>query len=332
MSVNKRSGIILSVFGLGCIILALFILQFGTVLAYHEGPPFPTDFAGQGWFHLGSKSITPEAAAALGLPADVFGDTFDAVFANGIAMNDLRSGTLPFRDGAEFVVPFYRLEHPIDGLDATGGLAFVAVMLKDSQHFDESYGWGFEAFTPDGTRLTDLRPACIACHESQAANDYVFSTLAERTVSAVPAADNGVFLPTDYRQMNWLGAKVIRPDAATALGLPAEIFGNTFESVYANTTAQAALQSSERPFPVGSLFVADFHQAAFPADGLAAWGGEGFTAVMLKGMPGSGDDVATGDWKFEAFAADGTPLSDLRPACISCHTGVADNDYVFTGR
>lgn len=329
MKTTRYISLLLACAGIGCLALGILLMQFGVVLAYHDGPQFPHDY--REWYHLGSKSIAPEAAEALGLPADVFGDTFDAVFANTIALNDLRSGTRPFRDGAAFAAPFYRLEHPVDGLDASGELLFVAVMFKDAEHFDETGGWGFEAFTPEGARLTDLRPSCFACHESQQENDYVFSTLAERAVSAVPAADNGVFLPPDYRDLSWVSAKVIRPEAAPLIGLPADLFGDTFSVVYANPSAQQALNDGARPFPVGTLFVADFHKAAYPLDGLAAYGDLAFTAVMLKGAPGTGDDASTGDWKFEAFGPDGAPLSALREACIACHAGQTANDFVFAG-
>lgn len=326
---GKRLSLVLGLVGLTCIIVSVFLLQIGSVIASHEGPPLPADY--RYWYHLGSKSIRPEGATAIGLPDTIFGNTYDAVFANDVALNDLRNGTRPFRDGAAFVAPFFKLESPVAGLDATGELAFTAVMVKDSGHFADTHGWGFEAFAPDGTRLTDLRPACVSCHEGKADNDFVFSGLSERAVSAVPAADNGVFLPEDYRSMYWRGSKVIRPDAATAIGLPADIFGNTTSSVYMNTEALGALRGESRPFPVGSLFVAEFHAAAFPVEGLAVDGDLAFTAVMLKGAAGTGDDPSTGDWKFEAFGPDGTPLKDLRGACISCHASKGSNDYVFTG-
>jgi hypothetical protein len=326
----KRASLLLGLLGLASIVAAILMLQFAPVAAQGEAPlvPLPNDY--RYWFHIGSKSIRPEGAEAVGLPAAIFGNTFDAVYANTVALNDLRSGTRPFRDGAVFVAPFYALTSPVAGLDAPGDLAFTAVMVKDSQAFASTGGWGFEAFGPDGSRLTDLRQACVDCHTAQASgNDLVFSTLEERAVRAVPASDNGVFLPPEYREMFHVGSKVIRPEAAEALGLPVDIFGNTFDAVYANPTALGALQTGERPFPVGSLFVADFHALATPVQGLDAFGAEAFTAVMIK-TSGAGDDPSTGDWAFEAFGADGTALSDLRGACVSCHASQAGNDFVFT--
>jgi hypothetical protein len=294
-----------------------------------ESVQLPNDY--RFWYHVGSKSITAEAAEAIGLP-DIFNDTFDAVFANVVALNDLRNNTRPYRDGASFVAPFFKLAHPVEGMDSPGDLAFTAVMLKDSTLYADTGGWGFAVFGPDKLPVEGLGSGCFTCHESQAENDFVFSTLSERAVSAVPASDNGVFLPPDYRnKLYWRGANVIRPEAATALGLQPEIFGNTFDSVYLNNAALNALASESRPFPVGSLFVADFHALATPIAGLGAYGDQAFTAVMIKGDPGTGDDPSTGDWRFEAFDAAGKPMTAIRGACISCHAGQAANDYVFAG-
>jgi hypothetical protein len=100
--------------------------------------------------------------------------------------------------------------------------------------------------------------------------------------------------------------------------------------VYANRIALEALRNEARPFPVGSLFVADFHTLATPVEGVRAYGDQAFTAVMLKKAPGEGDSPTTGDWGFAAFDAVGKPLTELRPACIGCHAAQEENDYVFT--
>jgi hypothetical protein len=330
MQNNRFFRIVISAVSASLVVMMLFAMHLSAVAAQsNPDVPLPNDY--RFWYHVGSKSISTAAAEAIGLP-EIFNETFDAVFANPTALNDLRNGTRPFRDGASFAAPFFRLTHPVEGLDATGELVFVAVMLKDSVKFAETGGWGFAVYGTDRQPVPGLGGGCFACHEANASdNDFIFSTLSERAVSAVPASDNGVFLPNNYRQMYWRSAKVILPEAAEALGLPVEIFGNTADSIYLNQEALGALGSETRPFPVGSLFVADFHQATFPIEGLGAEGAEGFTAVMLKGAAGTGDDPSTGDWKFEAFGADGTPLSDLRPACIGCHAQQAGNDFVFSG-
>ena len=318
--------------GFALLILFATALQTSVVAADDTGAPkLPNDY--RFWYHVGSKSITNEAATALGMSTDVFGETFDSVFANVVALNDLRNNTRPFRDGAQFVAAFFKLTHPVEGLDAPGDLAFVAVMEKDSEKYAATGGWGFAVYGPDKKPVAGLGSGCFACHQTNAAgNDFVFSKLNERALLVVPASDNGVYLPPDYRnKLYWRSAKAISPAAATAIGLPAEIFGDTFDSIYMNNTALNALGSETRPFPIGSLFVADFHKLVSPVAGLGAEGDEGFTAVMMKGDPGTGDDKSTGDWRFEAFDPAGKPMTALRPACISCHATKASNDFVFSG-
>jgi mono/diheme cytochrome c family protein len=332
----RKQWILSSVIVLAGLVLCLaYLPKTGRVDAQGSGVSvkLPSASIYRNWYYLGSKSIRPEGATAIGLPAEIFGNTFDAVYANDVAIQNLRNGTLPYSDGAMFVATFSTLASPVDGLDTHGNLAFTAVMVKDSAAWADTGGWGFEAFAPDGTALTDLRQACVDCHIANAAgSDLVFSKLpAGRPAEVYPASDNGVFLPPNYRTGYYhVGTKFIRPAAATALALPNAIFDNTVSSVYANRIAWALVVDGARPFPPGTMFVADFHTLAEPVPGLAVEGDLAFTAVMIKKAAGQGDDPSTGDWAFEAFAPDGSPLSDLRSACIGCHASQASNDYVFT--
>lgn len=68
----------------------------------------------------------------------------------------------------------------------TSGLFFgkserkvIGVMEKDPMRFPDTQGWGFEDFKmadPNQRSVTDMRKQCLSCHESQKANDYVYST------------------------------------------------------------------------------------------------------------------------------------------------------------
>jgi len=49
-----------------------------------ELPKLPNDY--RFWYHVGSKSITNEAATALGMSTDVFGETFDSALADTFAI------------------------------------------------------------------------------------------------------------------------------------------------------------------------------------------------------------------------------------------------------
>jgi len=160
--------------GVALIILFITALQISAVAAQStETPKLPNDY--RFWYHVGSKSITPAAATAIGLPADVFGGTMDAVFANEVALNDMRNGAKTFRDGASFVAPFFKLSNPVPGLDQVGDLAFVAVMEKDSTKWASTGGWGFSVFGPDKSEITALESSCFTCHESQKDSVFVFS-------------------------------------------------------------------------------------------------------------------------------------------------------------
>ena len=55
----------------------------------------------------------------------------------------------------------------------------IGVMEKDPKRFSDTEGWGFEDFKmadPNQRLVTDMRKQCLSCHESQKANDYVYST------------------------------------------------------------------------------------------------------------------------------------------------------------
>src|SRR5262249_10542633 len=141
--------------GTSLVVMMLFAMQLAAVSAQDgSGVPLPNDY--RFWYHVGSKSISADAATAIGFPPEVFRQTFDAVFANEVALNDLRNKTLPYRDGAEFVAPFFKLTHAVDGLDQPGDLAFIAVMEKDSSRFASTGGWGFAVYGPDQKEITSL--------------------------------------------------------------------------------------------------------------------------------------------------------------------------------
>jgi hypothetical protein len=52
-------------------------------------------------------------------------------------------------------------------------------MVKNAKIHAETGGWGFEVFKGDGRderAVTEAKTQCFACHQSQRASDYVFST------------------------------------------------------------------------------------------------------------------------------------------------------------
>jgi hypothetical protein len=68
-----------------------------------------------------------------------------------------------------------------EGVTRVGDHLGIGVMVKDSQRFAETGGWGFEIFNSDnrkdGALTAQGRAACYNCHAKQKDNDYVFSKL-----------------------------------------------------------------------------------------------------------------------------------------------------------
>lgn len=85
-----------------------------------------------------------------------------------------KGGTFP--DGT--VIVFDLLEATVDqGAYIEGPRKFIGVMQKDSKKFQETGGWGFDAFEKDtkNSFVKDGGKSCYDCHLGQKDKDYVFS-------------------------------------------------------------------------------------------------------------------------------------------------------------
>ena len=60
-----------------------------------------------------------------------------------------------------------------------GARQVIGVMVKDLDRFQDTKGWGFEAFklaNPDKRLVTDMNQQCfLPCHKTQGTNDYVYT-------------------------------------------------------------------------------------------------------------------------------------------------------------
>jgi hypothetical protein len=79
------------------------------------------------------------------------------------------------------VIVFDLLEAESGGNAVTEGpRKIVGVMHKDATKYAATGGWGYEGFAGgDKSKCavgTEAATACHACHQSQQATDYVFST------------------------------------------------------------------------------------------------------------------------------------------------------------
>jgi len=137
------------------------------------------------------------SVAAVGPPVN----DIRAKLGNDIAIGDLRQGTIPYRDGA--IIARLAWKQTTDpqtnnaiqaqaqqlGLsaEAIGKLlsqTFVAgpsinvqLMVKNSQKYASTGGWGFAQFT-NGKPDAIAPRTCFACHEPGKATDFVFTRYA----------------------------------------------------------------------------------------------------------------------------------------------------------
>lgn len=109
-----------------------------------------------------------------------------AQLGNDIAIKAYRKGKLPFPDGA-IIVALHWKRLPSDEDNKVFGKvqAFVAgsavnmqVMVKDSQKYSATGGWGFGDFT-DGKPADEAKhKTCFPCHHPAKARDFVFTRYA----------------------------------------------------------------------------------------------------------------------------------------------------------
>jgi Cytochrome P460 len=110
-------------------------------------------------------------------------NSFAAVLGNDVAIQAYRDGTLPFPDGTIIAALHYRFVPSDENNKAFGqAQSFVAgdptnvqFMIKDSNKYASTGGWGYGHFSQDGTPGSDgLLKTCAPCH-AKAARDSVFT-------------------------------------------------------------------------------------------------------------------------------------------------------------
>ncbi len=94
-------------------------------------------------------------------------------------------------------------------------------------------------------------------------------------------------------------------------------------TTYLNGTAARALDQGAASMPAGSIIVKENYM---PDGALAA------ITTMYKV---TGFNPEAGDWHWVKYLPDGSvdgggTMHGIIPGCIGCHTGKADNDYIFT--
>lgn len=133
-----------------------------------ESVPYPTGFLK--WTHL--KQATQSAPVSANNKPRIY-----HIYANDIAVAGLRHNK-QFADGSVLVVDFFETREEQGKLLETSR-AQVAVMVKDSQRYAKTGGWGFEQFKGDSQTESMLKAdgaaRCYACHGQKEASG-VFTT------------------------------------------------------------------------------------------------------------------------------------------------------------
>jgi hypothetical protein len=102
------------------------------------------------------------------------------VYANDIALEAVRRGKgRKFPDGSVLVFLLYEVKEA-GGAYLEGRKKIEAFMVKDSERFRETGGWGFYAYDSSGRNLVrDMKKDCFSCHAQVRDMDYVFSVYKE---------------------------------------------------------------------------------------------------------------------------------------------------------
>jgi hypothetical protein len=102
-------------------------------------------------------------------------------YANEKLAEGIRTGV--FADGAIIAAELLKLVGRDDGAAKEGPRRLVGVMVKDSQRYAATGGWGFGKY--DGVTLVDEldsagRKACFQCHIPRKDRGYVFTEYRDR--------------------------------------------------------------------------------------------------------------------------------------------------------
>ena len=158
----------------------LTLLVAGSIRAGDPGVPYPEGY--RSWTFLHSSMVSAKYSAFGKQPcekpctAGIF-----YFYANDKAMNGLRTGS--YEDGATIAEEMLEFLGNEKGAGKEGQRRMVGVMVRDSQRYGTTGGWGFATYE-GGSRADNLdadgRNTCFQCHVPQKDHGYVFTEYHER--------------------------------------------------------------------------------------------------------------------------------------------------------
>ena len=151
-------------------LLILMILSWQQSVCADAPAPFAYPEGYRGWAHVKSALVSPSHK----LFATRGG--FQHIYANPAAMAGYR--TRDFPQGSIIVFEWLEM-HDSKGAYAEGPRRQVDVMVKDSQRFATTGGWGFTRFVKDSKTEIAATPTsqdCFDCHRQLKKEDLVLSS------------------------------------------------------------------------------------------------------------------------------------------------------------
>lgn len=108
-------------------------------------------------------------------------DELRTVVGNDVAIKAYQNSTLPFPDGTVLVKLAWKHVQSPEFAPASipGAATTVQVMVKDSQKYATTGGWGFGRFVNGKAVDQAQHETCFACHQARVQNhDFVFTRYA----------------------------------------------------------------------------------------------------------------------------------------------------------
>lgn len=128
---------------------------------------YPEDY--REWNHVKTMLITPEH------PLAKTDQGIHHIYANDSALEGLKKGS--YKDGSIFVYDLLEYKEKNHAI-VEGDRKLVGVMIKNSDLYNRTGGWGFEGFLKNSKSIrlvTDGGENCFACHKPLKNADFVFS-------------------------------------------------------------------------------------------------------------------------------------------------------------
>jgi hypothetical protein len=149
-------------------------------VAASQGTPYPEGYRHWTFLHSSMVPATFDSFAKKPCEKPCIAGVFH-FYANDRAMDGLRTGSYP--DGAILAEEMLEWLSTANGGAKEGQRRLVGVMVKDSQRYSATAGWGYGSFD-EGSRTDMLdagkREACHKCHVFRKDRGYVFTEYRER--------------------------------------------------------------------------------------------------------------------------------------------------------